>query len=65
MSIKLRNFSNPVRCASLAQLCKKFLHWEQAGRELAQRESLSYLLMQAEALDNAVPDTLLQIIVGR
>ena len=63
--MKLRHFSYPVRCASLAQFCERFPHWEQAGRELAQCGIPSHPLMQAQALDNLVPDALLQIIVGR
>ena len=49
----------------MAQLWEKLPPWEQTGRELAMSGITSHPLIQAQALENLVPDTLLQVIISR
>ena len=65
LAAKSRRFNAPTRCASMAKLWEALPLWEQLGRELAASGLAIPDLLRAQALENLVPDTLLQAIVSR
>ena len=65
LAAKSRRFNAPARCASMAKLWEALPLWEQLGRELAASGLAIPDLLQAQALENLMPDALLQAIVSR
>ena len=65
LAAKAQSYQYPPRCATLAKLWEELPRWEQTGHEMATSSLNIHPVMKAQALNHLVPESLLQIIIGR